>query len=336
MPRCRICTDRLILPYTQCAECNGVNICLSCFAQGSHTTVHSAKHKYKVIHGGIAVTSKSWTGTQDLQLLTAIQEYGLGNWESIATLVPTKTEAECTSHFYNYFVNKPQKSLSIHDDTKYKSVAINNTSGGTRDPALFPLKVMSAKRGDWEHEYVYKNKAEEDFLFGEGGSKIVEALQVGIMEKYRLVQRKRNLLTNLMDEHGAVLLEHQPPPDPSESPTRNDKKVIEIRDGDAPFPKTSILKMCRFLTKDRLTSICESHSKISELRKSIKRLQDGRKLGIKSHYGVELHQKLKEKRAVPQRSYTKSVRDIYYRPNTATTVRRRDVCTWLAGITDKL
>lgn len=68
--------------------------------QGSHTTVHSAKHKYKIIHGGIPVTSKSWTGTEDLQLLTAIQEYGLGNWEMISTVVPTKTENECVSHFY--------------------------------------------------------------------------------------------------------------------------------------------------------------------------------------------------------------------------------------------
>lgn len=336
MPRCRICTDRLSLPYTQCAECNGVNVCLSCFAQGSHTTVHSAKHKYKVIHGGIPVTSKSWMGTEDLQLLTAIQEYGLGNWEMIATLVPTKTENECVSHFYKYFVNEPQKALSVHDDTKFNSLTINKTSGGKRDQGLFPLKVMNAKRGDWEHDYIYKNKAEEDFLFGEGGSDIVEALQVGIMEKYRAVQRKRNLLANLMDEHGDVLLKVEPPPDPSESPTRDDKKVIEIRDGDAPFPKTSILKMCRFLTKSRLTNICESHTKINELRKAIKRLQDGRKLGIKSHYGVELHAKLKEKRESPQRSYTKSVRGIYYRPNTATTVRRRDVCTWLAGITDKL
>ena len=58
-----------------------------------------------------------------------------------------------------------------------------------------------------------------------GGSEIVEALQVGIMEKYRAVQRKRNLLTNLMEEHGDVLLKVEPPPDPSESPTRDEKKV---------------------------------------------------------------------------------------------------------------
>lgn len=331
--RCRICTDRLSLPYTQCAECTGVNVCLSCFAQGSNTTVHSAKHKYKVIHGGIAVTSKSWTGTEDIQLLTAIQEYGLGNWEMIASLVPTKTEAECSSHFYKYFVNEPQKALAIHDDTKYRSIQVNTTSGG--DSALFPPRVMSEKRREWEHEYVYKNKAEEDFLFGEGGSPIVEALQVGIMEKYRLVQRRRNLLTNLLHEHGSVLLEHQPPPDPTESPTRDDNKVIEIRDGDGPFPKTSILKMCRFLTKNRLDSICEGHSKIIELRKSIKRLQDCRRLGIKSHYGMELYQKLKDKRQSAQRFYTKSVRDIYFRSNTPSVVRRRDVSNWLSTVTNK-
>lgn len=72
-------------------------------------------------------------------------------------------------HFFlRYFVNEPQKALSVHEDTKFNSVAINKTSGGKRDQGIFPLKVMSAKRGDWEHDYIYKNKAEEDFLFGEG------------------------------------------------------------------------------------------------------------------------------------------------------------------------
>ena len=39
--------------------------------------------------------------------------YGL-DWEMVCTMLPRKSQADCQSHFYKYFVNEPiQKALII-------------------------------------------------------------------------------------------------------------------------------------------------------------------------------------------------------------------------------
>ena len=335
MGRCRFCSEKLSLPYIQCAECpQTVNICLVCFATGSQNATHSRGHGYRLIHGSIPVISQSWTAIEDIKMLNAIQKYGL-NWELVATMLPKKNELECQNHFYKYFVDEPlQKALMIQPNTKYdtRKVAETSSDGLTQALARLPSTAVDHKRGDWDCRF--KNSAEEDFMFGEGGDGIVRKLQVGVMESYRKTLRKRTLLQNIYYEHGDILLKTKPPPDPKDTPPQ----IIETS-APGSYPLETMLKFSRFLTKDRFNDIQAKYNRIEELKKSITELQAVRRSGISSKFGVDVYNKRKFEREMKpgqKHTHTKRVRDVFYNNNLSLNTRRNNVKLWLSAATKTL
>lgn len=189
-------------------------------------------------------------GSEEIKLLSAMERYGL-DWELVSSMLPNKTEAECSSHFYKFYVNEPiQKALIIPQNTRSGCRKVAETSGAllTQSLALLPCSTVDHLRGDWEAHYC--NSAEEDFIAGEGGGKVIQKLQVGIMNKYRSTLRKRKLLENLYHEYGEVLLETPRPPDPRDTPPQ----VVEL-DPPGAFPLQSLLKLAQYTTKTRLEDI---------------------------------------------------------------------------------
>ena len=333
MAKCRICEDKLTLPYIQCAECPPtVAICLPCFATGSKVEPHLPWHSYKIIHANIPVISTSWTAIEDIKMLSAIERYGL-DWELISSMLPLKSEPQCHDHYYKYFVNDPiQKALVIPQDTRYNTRPVSETCGEELSALIdkLPASAVDHKRGDWECRY--DNTAEEDFMSGEGGEMIVQRLQVGIMEKYRRTLRRRKLLENLYYEYGNLLLETPPPQNPLDTPPR----VVEEAPPPGTFPLRTMLKFTRFLTKNRFEDIERRCERVAELKKSITLLQASRRSGIRSRFGVEVHRKEKgerEMRRSKKHLNTKYVRDLFYDNNLSMSSRRSNVDQWMVAAT---
>lgn len=332
MGKCRVCSEKLTLPYIQCAECASFfNVCLCCFTTGSKTGSHQPWHSYKIIHANIPVISNDWSAIEEIKMLSAIERYGL-DWENVASMLPKKGEEECQRHFYKYFVNEPiQKALIIPQNTKHNSRKVSETSGAKITAVLenLPNSAVDKKRGDWN--YCFANRAEEDFMAGEGGDETVQNLQVGIMNKHRNTMRKRKLLENLYYEYGNMLLDTPRPLDPHDTPPQ----VIEL-DPPGTFPLQTMLKLSRFLTKTRFDDIRTKCSRVSALKKSITELQTIRKNGITSKFGAEVYKKKKverEQRARNKVNHTKCVRDVYFNNNLSINARKNNVKMWLRTAT---
>ena len=264
-------------------------------------------------------------------MLSAIERYGL-DWELVASMLPSKNEDQCQQHFYKYFVNEPiQKALIIPQNTKQNSRKVAETSGVNLSAVLesLPRSAVDQKRGDWECRY--DNRAEEDFMAGEGGDDTVQRLQVGIMEKYRQTLRKRKLLENLYYEYGKILLETPRPLNPHDTPPQ----VIEL-DPPGTFPLQTMLKLARFLTKTRFDDIRDKCKRVNELKKSIKELQTIRKNGITSKFGAEVYRKKRgdrERMFGYKHNHTKCVRDVYFNNNLSINARKNNVKMWLRAAT---
>ena len=334
MTRCRYCKEKLSLPFILCAECAiATSICLVCFAKGTEDVQHQSNHSYRVIHGKMPIVNSTWDADEDLKMLSGIEMYGL-DWELVASHIPGKTDHQCQEHFYTHYVNKPSlKALAVPPINKFNVKTVAETSADEVTEALVEVSsdVVDKKRGDWD--YCYQNSAEETFMFGEGGERPIEDIQIGLMQAYRKVQRRRNLLRNMYYEHGDLLLRVPPPVLPSDTPPQTTQPPSSEA-----FPLKTFLKLTRFLTRKRFDNIRNNCERVHQLRKRVKILQNARKRGIKSNLGIRIfEEKVKEMSCRPRHlkhAHTKKVRDVYYNNNLSTITRKNNVKYWLSNITN--
>lgn len=101
--KCFACSALVTEPYVKCAECPQL-FCLNCFANGRETKEHRNNHSYTIRHNNVRVfATSSWTAGEEKQLLDAILQLGVANWEEISRALQTRTPAECQSHYERYY-----------------------------------------------------------------------------------------------------------------------------------------------------------------------------------------------------------------------------------------
>lgn len=109
---CFGCKMHLQAPYIACVECTATTLlCLHCFAQGYEASNHESDHSYEVISLDFSLIETSWSALEEMTLLEAIGECGLGNWGDISCQVQTKSAEECEMHYLDNYINYPQQPL---------------------------------------------------------------------------------------------------------------------------------------------------------------------------------------------------------------------------------
>ncbi|XP_014667012.1 PREDICTED: transcriptional adapter 2-alpha-like isoform X2 [Priapulus caudatus] len=113
---CCGCWSKLQPPYIRCSACrieNGKSqqLCLQCFSRGYQDGDHRSNHPYEIIRHQFSILSKDWTANEEMLLLDAIRDRGLGNWSDVAKQVMTKNKQQCESHYMKSYVVKPLPSL---------------------------------------------------------------------------------------------------------------------------------------------------------------------------------------------------------------------------------
>lgn len=78
---CRGCSGVLVEPFIECGVCEHLNLCLHCFSRGLEMGGHKNDHDYCVINNQFPLRPHSyWTAREEIALLDAIENHGLGNW----------------------------------------------------------------------------------------------------------------------------------------------------------------------------------------------------------------------------------------------------------------
>ncbi|KAH6897606.1 transcription coactivator [Coprinopsis sp. MPI-PUGE-AT-0042] len=176
-----------------CQSEEGVDICPGCFCSGKEFKNHKRWHSYRVIEmHSYPIFTEDWGADEqvEIQLITGIMAYGVGNWKKIAEHVGTRTNEEVASHYKEVYVNsphwpRPKMDLEFNVDPfefqarKRRRITemnkIQRPAPGpapTSAPGIHEIQTFLPGRLEFEHEL--DNDAED----------LVKDLEFGVVMQY--------------------------------------------------------------------------------------------------------------------------------------------------------
>ncbi|XP_075741329.1 transcriptional adapter 2-alpha isoform X2 [Rhipicephalus microplus] len=133
--RCAFCSNVFLDVHILCVECDPkVTVCIRCFSRGVESLMHKNDHQYSVVTTEFPLLCKTWTAAEELKLLDALLECGIGNWSDIAKHVASKSAKECESHYLQHYIYAPQGLL--------KGIASEPSSIGSCQLAPVPYREL--------------------------------------------------------------------------------------------------------------------------------------------------------------------------------------------------
>ncbi|CAH8435849.1 unnamed protein product [Schistosoma turkestanicum] len=167
IPRENICSNCLKQAdvHLVCVECNCVQLCINCYCYGAESGIHKKNHAYRISRLNLLPHSilEGWNSDEELSLLEALEQYGIGNWEDIALKVGTKSSDQCMYHYCNRYLGGVF-GMELLNDNKYPSRITDHTNRVVLSP-IQPshssfidiedqqLLGYMPNRGDFERDY---------------------------------------------------------------------------------------------------------------------------------------------------------------------------------------
>lgn len=298
-PVCYVCSSILREPYICCADCNNsVEICTTCFSIGAEHEPHKNYHQYIIVKNEFPLYEGStWAANEETELLDAVFECGLGNWNDISRRLQSRSAQECEKHYVTFYIENPVPELP-----RFKQQFLTLTSEPpfeyrhfeTEEPPRYlpgsnsyrALGGYNAARGDFEIEY--DNYAETtvsqlDFSTFEpedADCEIGTALQTAIVSMYNVRLRERERRKQVVRNHGLILLR---------------KTLSGLSRYEATVTRAiaeRLLMFMQFMPGIDFDYIMEGLHHAGELRQCILRLQDLRENGITRFHSCRLFRKL--------------------------------------------
>ena len=292
---CVICRTILIEPYIRCAECD-VEICLHCFGRGSEIDGHKNYHDYEVVRSDFVMFDNQWTAAEEMRLLTAIADFGIGNWANISRQVQTKNKLQCENHYINYYIDNakyPLPCFTEKDTTKVvhpTPVMFKLCEDPPRPPEGSSLQNdmsgYQAARGDFFTEY--DNFAELDIMhldlhFEEDEDTFEYCLKLAVFDIYRNCLKGRYHRKKIISNYGLI----------SQKKLVTSYQQYEKVLGDR-FNKLRVFM--RLMNPVESDKFIESLAFENELQNAIRRLQQYYNNGVTNLQGGKVFDRLKKRR----------------------------------------
>lgn len=102
-------------------ESSQAYICSQCFAKGKEFSEHKNYHDYSIVKTDFPLFDSEWNADEEMLLLSALLQFGHGNWDDIARQVgPHKSSSECRQHFEKYYIENTSGDFasSFADESK--------------------------------------------------------------------------------------------------------------------------------------------------------------------------------------------------------------------------
>ncbi|KAL5960695.1 Transcriptional adapter 2-beta [Taenia solium] len=163
--RCFYCLKKFQHLFIDCFDCKGVKLCLFCFSCGVEAGHHKRSHRYnikftQVTGDGVCIVN-GWPDAEELELLYAIEQYGLGNWEDISDKCSHRSPQDCYEHYADFYLQGPlaptlcghgPQMSSVDDHTSFSPV-----DGREKPVLLEPVEQQllgyMVLRDDFERDY---------------------------------------------------------------------------------------------------------------------------------------------------------------------------------------
>jgi transcriptional adapter 2-alpha len=109
-----------------CAVCPDTVYCIDCLTlsrgiEEEDKDPQTHKHDYHILDKlDFNIFTEEWTAQEEVNLLSAIEKFGLDNWADISDHLTSKAKLQCEAHYYNFYY----KSLN-DDKPSEKDIAVN-------------------------------------------------------------------------------------------------------------------------------------------------------------------------------------------------------------------
>ncbi|KAF6774992.1 hypothetical protein AHF37_05818 [Paragonimus kellicotti] len=217
--KCSYCLQKLSDSYVACSECPLVKLCIDCFLSGAEGGKHQNSHNYSFESlsfntiNGLFCANDYWLYEEDVKLLTAVENYGFGNWNEIALYLGTRSAADCKKHYEQFYIHGV-----IGQQTVANLPVVSRTTDHTPKDSFSPLnhrvcelrceeqKALGYMPHRDDYEYEFHNDAEKILItvpYGVTDSLEYE-LQLALVDIYNRHLRERALRHSVANEHGLV------------------------------------------------------------------------------------------------------------------------------------
>ena len=162
-----------------------------------------------------------WTADEEMLLLDAIEQHGLGNWEDIADHVGTKSDDEAKAHFEEIYLWKNIGKVTLPKVTS--DIPDHSLHDGQFSPIIAkppePIDIPAAEqqelgymmlRDDFEREY--ENDAEsqvKNLVCSRDDDELETALKLSIADMYWRVLKERSRWKKVARQHGLITSKHK-------------------------------------------------------------------------------------------------------------------------------
>lgn len=219
---CNYCIADCSLLRVSCAECPDFDACLQCFASGAEMGNHKRGHNYRLTDNGtFDLIVDSWSADEEMLLLDAIEQHGLGNWEDIADHVGTKSDEEAKAHFEEVYLCKNigkatlPKVVADIPDHSLQDGQFSPTIAKPPEPLDIPLSEQQELgymmlRDDFEREY--ENDAEthvKNLVCSRDDDELETALKLSIADMYWRVLKERSRWKKVARHYGLITSKHK-------------------------------------------------------------------------------------------------------------------------------
>lgn len=293
--KCSSCVLPLQEPYIHCISCDmpRVDVCLQCFSRGAEFGKHLSHHRYEVVKNDFPVFEPSWTAAEEMRLLEAIADCGVGNWEAVANQIQTKTKQQCYKHYRKFYIDSPkpplpllrEQNITIHPSPVTFKLCEDPPRPAEGSTLQLEMAGYMAGRGDFMVEH--DNYAETDLnelCIQSDEDALDREIKLAALEAYRDVLKERQRRKRILRNYGLIHIK---------------KQNVYNRRYNYSFGASvmdSLRVFTRLLSPMDWDKFLESLHFQNELQYDIKKLQEYREAGITRLHSAQIYDHLKQRR----------------------------------------
>lgn len=217
---CTYCQVEISGHGIKCIECPGIDLCLQCFSLGAEVGNHKRDHQYNITTGpiiGAFSCEVPWTLAEETMLLDAVEQYGFGNWEDVASHVESKSPEQSEYHYNLYFIRGNIGKVTFRNDPTPKVIDHTCPDGPLSPSISTPISPIELSlqeqhalgymplRDDFEREF--DNEAEtlvSSLMINYDDDDLDIAVKLAQVERYRLRLKERDRRKQFAREHGLI------------------------------------------------------------------------------------------------------------------------------------
>ncbi|KAJ3161878.1 Transcriptional adapter ada2 [Geranomyces variabilis] len=298
---CNGCSkDITNLVRIRCAECADFDLCVTCFSAGVEpsNTSHRNTHSYRVMEMlDFEIFDDGWGADEELKLVTAIEHYGLGNWEQVAEQVGSKNRVECAEHYHRAYINSD--SFPIPDMTR--RIDRNRRLASNRGP---PRKIPKHERppvsqpacheihgympGRREFELECDNEAElmiKDIEFSDSDPPEEIELKMAMFSMYNAALDRRSERKKFV--HDRAIVDFKKVQQTEKKRYKEEKELYQ-----------KLRVFAKMQTGADFEEFMEGLLAEAKIREEIARLQEYRRMGLRNRSEIDVYERDKRDREI--------------------------------------